>query len=130
LTWNGQDYQQFWSTNYEGAFWETNGIEVPFDATNVGMQYAPSTTITYVSNTPTTITLTITNCPLVIGDFVFLNEFGAPTPANAQTINFQSGYVTSITGTPASLTVVITLPCGSCSRHLHSWYSSIFNQQF
>jgi hypothetical protein len=25
-TWNGQDYQQFWSTNYQGAFWVTNGI--------------------------------------------------------------------------------------------------------
>lgn len=23
-SWNGQDYQQFWTVNYEGAFWATN----------------------------------------------------------------------------------------------------------
>ena len=32
LWWNGQDYQQFYTTNYAGAFWATNGVNVPFVA--------------------------------------------------------------------------------------------------
>ncbi len=102
LTWNGQDYQQFWSTNYEGAFWATNGIEAPFDPTNVGMQFAPSSSIAYVSNTATTLTVTIAGSPLVIGDFVFVNEW---TGTKAATLNFQSGYVTAI-----APNIVITFP--------------------
>ena len=111
-TWNGQDYQQFWSVNYQGALWVTNGIDVPFLGTTIGMQFAPANTITYVANTATTITVSITNTPLVIGDFVFFNEW---TGANSITLNFQSGYVTSITAgantlTPANKTLIITLP--------------------
>jgi hypothetical protein len=112
-SWNGQDYQQFWTTNYLGAFWATNGINVPFNFTNLGMQFAPKNTITFVSQTGTTITLTITNCPLVIGDFVFANEFTASTAANAVTLNFQTGYVTACTPntTPyATKTLTITFP--------------------
>lgn len=114
-TWNGQDYQQFWTVNYQGALWATNGVPVPFVNTtaNIAMQYAPASTITFVSETATTITLTITNCPLVIGDFVFLNEWGASTPANAKTLNYQSGYVTACSPntTPLSTkTLTITLP--------------------
>lgn len=88
VTWNGQDYQQFWTTNYQGAMWATNGIEVPFDPTNVGMQYKPITTVTVLS--PTTATLAITAHGLVKGDFVFINEV-----ASTIGINFQTGYVTS-----------------------------------
>jgi len=108
--WNGQDYQQFWTTNYQGSLWATNGIDVPFTFQNIGMQYAPKASITFVSQTAKTLTLTITNCPLVIGDFVFVNEFTATTVANALTLNFQSGYVTATAGTFASLTVTITFP--------------------
>ena len=40
LTWNGRDYQQFWSTNYQNAFWETNGIDTnPITLANIGMQF-------------------------------------------------------------------------------------------
>jgi hypothetical protein len=102
LTWNGEDYQQFWSTNYEGALWVTNGIEVPFDPTNIGMQFAPSSSITYISNTATTLTVTIAGSPLVIGDFVFVNEW---TGTNAGSLNFLSGYVTAI-----APNIVITFP--------------------
>lgn len=105
ITWNGQDYQQFWTTNYEGAFWATNGIEVPFDPTFVGMQFAPTIDITYVSHTTTTLTLTITSSPLVIGDFVFVNEW---TGTDANTLNYQSGYVTAI-----APNIVITFPFAS-----------------
>src|SRR6202167_2410116 len=109
-SWNGQDYQQYWSTNYEGAFWVTNGVTAPFTTTNIGMQYAPEASISFSAQTATTLTLVITNCPLVVGDFVFLNEFGASSAANAATLNFQSGYVISTSGTFASLTVEIKLP--------------------
>ena len=109
-TWNGQDYQQFWTINYEGALWETNGIDVPFTGATIGMQFAPAGTITFVSATATTIVVTITNCPLVIGDFVFINEWGG---TNASTLNLQSGYVTAAApNTPgfSTKTLTITFP--------------------
>lgn len=99
--WNGQDYQQFWSLNYENAFWVTNGVTEPFSIANIGMQYAPSGDITYVSNTATTLVVTIVGSPLVVGDFVFVNEW---TGANADSLNFLSGYVTSIVGPNITIT--------------------------
>lgn len=117
FNWNGKDYQQFGSINYQNAFWETNGVQVPFSTNNIGMQFAPSGTITYVSNTATTLVLTITNTPLIIGDFVFVNEFrGTSTPdITAPTLNFQSGYITASSpitpGVPyETRTVTITFP--------------------
>ncbi len=101
-SWNGEDYQQFWSTNYQGAFWVTNGIEVPFIGNSIGMQFAPASNIVYVSNTATTITVTITPNVLVVGDFVFFNEWNASNSV----LNFQAGYVTAVAGT----TVTITIP--------------------
>jgi hypothetical protein len=100
-SWNGQDYQQFWTTNYQGAFWATNGINVPFNIANIGMQFANSTLISYIGNTANTITVTITGSPLVIGDFVFFNEW---TGANAINLNFQTGYVTGIVGPNITIT--------------------------
>jgi len=92
LTWNGQDYQQFWSTNYEGAFWATNGINVPFDPTNIGMQYKFITGITIdAAGPPALATLTIAGHGLVVGDFVFINEVDGITG-----INFQTGYVVAV----------------------------------
>jgi hypothetical protein len=117
--WNGKDYQQFWTTNYEGAFWATNGIHVPYisSQSGIGMQFAPASTITIgasVAGPPATIILTITNCPLVIGDFVFLNEWTIVAGgALATALNFQTGYVTASsinTLTPATKTITITLP--------------------
>jgi len=113
LTWNGMDYQQFWTTNYQGAFWATNGVQVPFLTSNIGMQFAPAASITYVGNTATTLTLTITNTPLIIGDFVFVNEFVSASPANSLLLNGLSGYVTaSAPNTPgfATKTITITFP--------------------
>lgn len=114
-SWNGQDYQQFDTVNYQGAFWATNGINIPFDATNIGMQFSPSSDISAVTVlSATTIQMTIANCPLVIGDFVFLNEWtDSTTPENGKFINFQTGYVTACSpNTPplASKTVTITIP--------------------
>lgn len=93
LTWNGQDYQQFWTTNYQGALWATNGMTVPFTVTNIGMQFASPSTTPALSAAAwvnaTTMTFTIAGNPLVVGDFVFANEF-----TGGSGLNFQTGYVT------------------------------------
>jgi hypothetical protein len=100
-SWNGQDYQQFWTTNYQGAFWATNGVNVPFSTENIGMQFAPASAITYVSSTATTLVVTITGSPLVIGDWVFVNEW---TGTNANTLNWQTGFVSNIAGGNITIT--------------------------
>lgn len=111
-SWNGHDYQQFNSVNYQGAFWVTNGIDVSFTGSTIGMQFAPAASITVVNRTSsTTVNFTITNCPLVVGDFVFANEFVASGgAANSQTLNFQTGCVTNISGSFASLTITVKFP--------------------
>ncbi len=92
ITWNGQDYQQFWTVNYEGALWATNGITQPFTKTNVGMQYNPIVTVTVTAaGPPATATLNIVNHGLVVGDFLFINEVQTTTG-----INFQTGYVIAV----------------------------------
>lgn len=100
VRWNGADYQQFWTTNYQGALWATNGITVPFTTTNIGMQYKPIITVTVL--TPTTANLQITGHGLVVGDFVFVNEVVTTTG-----INFQTGYVTTVTD---ANNVIVTFP--------------------
>lgn len=114
FVWNGETYQQVWTTNYQGAMWTTYGIKVPFNVENINMQFAPAIDITYISNTqgppptfaPSTITVSIANAPpLVIGDFVFFNEWTVGgLPAND--LNFQTGYVTAA----ADPVYTITLP--------------------
>jgi len=94
-SWNGQDYQQFWTTNYQGVLWATNGIDIPFTVSPVGMQYKAivATTIT-AAGPPAIVNLQITAHGLVVGDFLFINEVPAPTTG----INYQTGYVTAVVG--------------------------------
>lgn len=99
-SWNGQDYQQFWTTNFQGSLWATNGITVPFNITNIGMQYKPIVAVTVL--TPTTANLQITAHGLVVGDFVFVNEVVTTTG-----INYQTGYVTTVTD---ANNVIVTFP--------------------
>lgn len=101
---NSQDYQQVWSTNYEQATFVSNGFQYPFVSTNVGMQYAPASDITNATvASTTTATFDIANSNLVVGDFVFCNEF---TGSAGAAINFQTGYVTAVTaGTPNNYTI-------------------------
>lgn len=104
--WNGADYQQFWSTNYQGAFWTFNGIKYPFVTTNIGMQYKKVTGVTIDSaGPPATATLTITAHGLVVGDFLFLNQFGTSLTG----INFQTCYVIAV---PTVDSVQVELPIG------------------
>lgn len=97
-TWNGQDYQQFWTTNYQGALWATNGVTVPFSITNVGMQFKAVTGfVTVAAGPPATATVTITGHGLVVGDFLYFNEIvGMLNASNVSTINFQTGYVIAV----------------------------------
>jgi hypothetical protein len=103
-TWNGQDYQQFWTVNYQGALWATNGINIPFNISNIGMQYNTITAIGgIVAGPPAFATITTgTNHGLVIGDFVFINEVVGVTG-----INFQTGYVTAV---PAVNQITVEFP--------------------
>ena len=97
---NGQDYQQFWTVNYENALFVTNGISRPFSSSNIQMQYKAIVTVTVL--TATTATLQITGHGLVVGDFVFVNEVATTTG-----INFQTGYVTTVTDVN---NVIVTFP--------------------
>jgi hypothetical protein len=106
-SWNGQDYQQFWTVNYQGAMWTTNGITVPFSKTNIGMQYKfiTNVAITTAGNgttIPAVANLTIVAHGLVVGDFIFVNEVLGITG-----INFQTGYVTAVID---ANTVTVTFP--------------------
>jgi hypothetical protein len=112
FVWSGQDYQQFWTTNYpsttsnqRGAFWASNN--------SPGFNFVKGT---YVSGSGTTmITFTFTNgvapfTTLVVGtsitgDQVWFNEwFG--TGSN---INNLTGYVSSVVNR-ATGTYVVTFP--------------------
>lgn len=97
FNWNGKDYQQFWTTNYQGALWATNGITTPFVSTNIGMHFSVVTNVTY-TNAPPILTITTANT-LVIGDFVYINE--VDSVGGLQGANWQTGYVTA-----ASLTQI------------------------
>lgn len=107
LTWTGEDYQQFYTVNYQNALWTTNGIKSPSDLANIGMQFKPITTVTVTSGT--TASLAITGHGLTIGDYVFINEVATTTG-----INFQTGYVTTVTN---ANTVVVTFPNASIATN-------------
>jgi hypothetical protein len=100
LNWNGQNYQQFWTTNYQGSMWATNGITVPYTRANIGMQFKPIVAVTVL--TTTTANLQITAHGLVVGDFVFVNEVVLTTG-----INFQTGYVTTVVDADH---IIVTFP--------------------
>lgn len=85
-SWNGQDYQQFWTTNYQGAMWTTNGVPQPFSASTIGMQFKLiDDFIPVLPGPPATARVVITNHGLVVGDFVYFNELNGVTGVNNQT---------------------------------------------
>lgn len=101
--WNGQDYQQMWTVNYQGALWATNGITQPFTTSNIGMQFLLITGAAIVAGgPPATVTFNIAGSTLEIGDFVFINEIVGMTG-----VNYQTGYVISIV---AGVSVTVEFP--------------------
>ena len=104
LWWNGADYQQFSTINYEGAMWTCNGVDVPFTGTTIGMQFIPASDFGGVTRTSaTTMDFTVAGNTLVVGDFVFANEFVGSAGGDETTLNFQTGYVTTA-GNPFTVT--------------------------
>lgn len=107
VSWNGANYQQFYTINYQGALWASNGITVPFDPTKISMQFKAITGVTIGTagngtTTPAVANLTIVGHGLVVGDFIYVNEVNGITG-----INFQTGYVTVVVGVN---TVTVTFP--------------------
>ena len=81
-TWNGESYQQFWTTNYEGALWATNGVDVnPTTLSKIGMQYKTITTVDNITAGPPAFAdITFSSSSgLVVGDFLFINEVQTTT---------------------------------------------------
>jgi len=99
LTWENQNYQQFWSVNYQGAFWVTPNVQVPYpynsSTINVGLQFKPIVAVTNITTGPPAIArLQITGHGLIVGDFIFVNEVVTTTG-----INLQTGYVIAVVDT-------------------------------
>lgn len=102
-SWNGQNYQQFWTTNYQGTLWATNGIRSADNLTSIGMQFKSITGVAIgAAGPPASVTLTINAHGLVVGDWIFINEVSGNTG-----INFQTGYVTAV---PGANSVTVGLP--------------------
>lgn len=115
--WNGQNYQQFWTTNYQGALWATNGISSPFNPSTISMQFKPIATVAYASSTTLTITITEPAATLIIGDFVFINEVSG---TNSNTVNFQTGYVTASSNNGTTTTLTVKFPNANISNQTYT----------
>jgi len=110
LHWNGQNYQKFWTVNYQGGIFATNGITVPYSDANIGMQFKPILTVDNITGgPPANADLTITGHGLVVGDFVFINEVATTTG-----INFQTGYVTTVVNANK---VTVTFPSATIAAN-------------
>lgn len=99
FSWNGQDYQQFWTTNYSGALWATNNVP--------GFNFVNGT---YVSGSGTAlITFDFTSnaspfTTLIVGDKLWFNEW----TSGGSTINGLVGTVSTVSGTPGQYVVTFT----------------------
>jgi hypothetical protein len=95
--WSGQDYQQFWTANYQGAMFATNNVP--------GLNFLNGT---YVSGTGTNnITFNFKSngvnfTTLVIGDTLYFNEWNS----GGSTLNTLTGTVSNIAGAAAGNYVV------------------------
>jgi len=100
-TWNAQDYQQFYTVNYQGAIWATNGINMPFSITNIGMHFRAIQNIAVTAaGPPSLVSFQVNGHGLVQGDFIYINEVVSDPsgPTGLFGINFQTGYVILVTG--------------------------------
>lgn len=94
FVWSGQDWQLFWTVNYQGAMWATNNVP--------GFNKLAIATVT-VGN-PTQFTTAAPN-PLVTGDQIWINEM---TGADAGTLNLKTFTVTRINATTFTVAVDTT----------------------
>lgn len=111
--WSGEDYQQFWTTNFQEALWATNG--------KPGFHIvAIDGTITRLSGQ--SVTFDVTDNVGIIGDFIFVNEIvDSGTPSMADTINQQTGYITNVAGT----TITVVFPNANISAPTTAYIGGI-----
>jgi len=102
VTWSGLNYQQFWSTNYQGAFWTVNN--------NPGMRI--SWVHACANQVGTSIVMQLfnqaDNAPLQtlqINDYLYFNEGTGVT----WTLNGQTGFI-SLINNMATGTYTVTFP--------------------
>lgn len=88
FSWSGGNYQQFWTSNNQGALWATNNVP--------GMQIQAISSIARDSNIQ--LRLTIPSTPAIIGDWIWINEISGLTTAGTKSINQQTGFVTNVAG--------------------------------
>lgn len=100
FTWSGQDYQQFWTTNYSGALWATNNV--PGFHFLLGTYFSGSGTpiITFDFTDPLGAAFT----DLIVGDKLWFNQWST----GGSTINGLVGTVSTVTGTPGRYAVTFT----------------------
>jgi len=96
FVWSGQDYQQFWTTNYQGALWSTNN-KPGFHFGNV--TYSAGSGTANITINITSGGVNITN--LIVGDVLWFNEF-----AGGSTINGLNATVSNAAGAAAGNYVV------------------------
>jgi hypothetical protein len=95
--WSGQNYQQFWTSNYQGALWATNN--------NPGFNFVNGT---YGSGSGTSAvtfnfkSLTVNFATLVVGDQLWFNEWSS----GGSTINGLVGSVSDVSGAASGNYVV------------------------
>jgi hypothetical protein len=100
FSWSGQDYQQFWITNYQGALWATNNVP--------GLNKATGTYVSGSGTTAIVMTLAGSGVPtLVVGDYLWFNEWGS------NTINLQTGQVTNVSGSDYTVTFASSVTASS-----------------
>jgi hypothetical protein len=100
VTWNGTDYQFFYTTNYAGGFWATNSVP-GYNGWAVTLFAAAAGT-----GTSATVNVTATGNTAVVGDSVyFLNIQGA---AAANNLIFATVTAIDVGGNPAVITVQAT----------------------
>lgn len=97
VIWSGQDYQQFWTTNYSQAFWATNNVP--------GLHILNGTYVSGSGTTTVTFNFTSGGNPfttLVVGDRLWFNEWSS----SGVTVNGIVGQVTNISGASSGNYVV------------------------
>ena len=107
--WHGQDYQQFWTTNFSGALWATNNVP--------GFNFLSIDSIVWVSATQLTIVVlgTAGSPPVIIGDKIWTNEITTNSTVNATaklaSVNGQTGTVANVVEAPAgTFTLTVNFP--------------------
>ncbi len=109
FVWSAPDSQQFWTTNYSGALWATNG--------KAGLHFKNIQSIVW--NSATQLTIVILGAPgvppVVVGDLVWTNQIttnsAVNTAAKLDSVNGQTGSVAIIVeAPPGTFTLTVNFP--------------------